>query len=89
MPLDAVERRLEEHPGIHEACVAALPDTIWGNRIAALVQTNAAVDRCAWIRDRFPPVWWPRRIVCVRTLPRTPLGKVDRNAARHLASRGD
>ncbi len=88
VPLDAVERALLEHPQIREACVVAVPDPVWGDRIAALlVLDRDAMDPLSWIRARLPPAWRPRRIVRLAELPRTALGKLDRDAARRLLSK--
>jgi O-succinylbenzoic acid--CoA ligase len=88
VPLDAVEARLRTHPAVLEACVIAVPDPIWGSRLAAVVAATAptgVVD--AWARVHLPPAWRPRCLVRVSRLPRTPLGKIDLEAARRLVLR--
>lgn len=78
---EEVERLLAPCPGIREAAVIGLPDPVWGDRVAALVVGDWAEEAIlAWCRDHIPGARRPRVVVKVSSLPRTPLGKLDRMA---------
>jgi long-chain acyl-CoA synthetase len=91
---EEVEGFLRSLPGIREAVVLGLPDDRWGERVcAAVVVEHAAADPDALreavdaaARDRLAPAKRPRSVHIVEALPRTPTGKIDREAARVLVS---
>jgi O-succinylbenzoic acid--CoA ligase len=90
-PLE-VERALRELPGIADACVFAVPDAVYGARIAAAVVPTASIAPAGIahaLRERLGPSRRPRLLCFVPALPRTRAGKVDRRrlateAAPHL-----
>lgn len=79
-----VERVLAEHSHVDEALVVGLPDDRWGNRVAAVVVTEGAVDADdlnAFCRDhhRLPDFKRPREYAFrAEPLPRTDTGTVER-----------
>jgi amino acid adenylation domain-containing protein len=83
-----VERALEEHPGVAEACVLAVPDTVLGHAILAIVvPRESTLDEralAAHCRVHLEEHMRPRRFEIVRELPRTQVGKLDRRAAADL-----
>ncbi len=81
-----VEDTLRAHPSVADACVVGLPDSEWGEVVAAaLVPAGVSVDvdaLDAWIRGRLAPAKRPRRWTVLRELPRNANGKLDRRSVR-------
>lgn len=80
-----IEALLERHPGIREAGVYGLPDREWGTRICAVfVPTNEPLTdaevraACALLAPFKRPKEWR----WAPTLPRTSLGKIQRQRLR-------
>lgn len=83
-----VESLLLACPGIADAGVTALPDPVWGDRLVALVAGTIAPDALLqWCREHLPSSRRPRRLHRVESLPRNPMGKLQRPALRELAQR--
>ncbi|WP_083966674.1 AMP-binding enzyme [Demequina globuliformis] len=84
----AVERALQDLPGVREAVVVGVPDPEWGERVVALVVAADPAPSLAHVRDALdlPRHALPRQVVPVVSLPRTPAGKIDRGAAREQAA---
>jgi len=77
-----VETKLEEHPAVDDAVVIGLPDPEWGEVVACLYSGTALPDELrAWLGERLPGHMIPREWRAVGAIPRTPLGKPDREAA--------
>lgn len=87
---DAVEAVLRRLPGVAEVAVAGLPDREWGQQVVAWVvpapeeATPTLDDLRAGARERLPAWAAPRQLRLVEALPRTPLGKVRRDALAGL-----
>jgi O-succinylbenzoic acid--CoA ligase len=85
-----VERALATAPGVAEACVVGLPDSVWGELVAAAVVASDPADPpppaalCTAARDLAGPHAVPRLIRIVAALPRSGPGKADRAAVRDL-----
>ena len=83
-----VEDALLRHPDITEAAVIAAPDTLRGHVVKAfIVSPRAANDAFtaeiqAFVRERLSQHEYPRQVVYVTDLPKTPAGKVSRKALR-------
>ncbi len=78
-----------ERAGAAAAVAVGVPDPEWGERVVALVEgdvDDAALEASLASLSRYER---PRRILAVARVPRTPGGKMDRAAARELASRED
>ena len=78
-----------ERAGAVAAAVVGVPDPEWGERVVALVEgpvDDAALESALAVLPRYER---PRSIVRVARIPRTPGGKMDRPAARALASEED
>ena len=57
----AVERLLAGHPAVRASRVFGLPDTEWGMRVVAEVETDVGVEVLeAWAAERIPPNVRPR-----------------------------
>lgn len=88
-PVD-VENALGQHPAVHECTVFGLPDDKWGETVQAAVQLRPGAqareaELIAFVRERLGPVQTPKRIHFHACLPRSPVGKVLKNAVRELA----
>ncbi len=95
----AVERVLAAQPGVLAACVAGVPDAVWGQAVAAVVvwadppgrgdraQMDGAADRLrAAVRAELGRAAVPRRIVTVAEIPLRGIGKPDRAAVARLVT---
>ena len=87
-----VERCLAEHPLVRECAVLALDDE---NRLKALVAFVALRDETEagerttqslqrFVKERLLPYKYPRRVVYMKSLPKTGTGKIDRQALKRL-----
>lgn len=91
--LDAVERAVREHPGLHEAVVVAAEDARWGQVPVVVVEVGDEATSSATletlrraVRERLGRAAAPARIVEVDRLPRLDSGKPDRVALARLAA---
>jgi len=78
-----VEAVLRQHPAVAAAAVVGLPDSEWGERVAALVEcypgmTVGAAELLAFTRQRLAGYKQPRQIGFAPTLPQTASGKIER-----------
>ena len=85
-----VEDALVKHPAVRECAVFGVPDDKWGERVEAALElaagANASEDEIiAFTKDLIGSVKAPKRIHISPDLPRSPIGKVLRNAARAWA----
>ncbi len=84
-----VERVLAAAPGVSEAAVFGVPDSLRGESVAAAVAGRVSLklpDLAAFCRARLAAHRLPRRILFLPELPRTLRGKVDLAALRKLAT---
>lgn len=84
-----VEAALHRHPAIAAACVFGVPDTRWGQRVAAAVVAAAGADLDLTALQRDLATWLapykrPRSVTVLDALPLLPNGKVDRRAVMAL-----
>ncbi|HTU01988.1 MAG TPA: AMP-binding protein, partial [Candidatus Sulfotelmatobacter sp.] len=82
-----VELALEGHPGVAEAAVVGVPDSLRGEAVKALViprsgEAPTPADLLQWCRQRLANYKVPRSIELVSELPRTVTGKVLKAALR-------
>ena len=83
----ALESRLMAHPDVAEAAVIAIADPKWQERPLAVVvaKPGRTVTREAlreFLAPSFPSWWLPDDVVFVDALPRTTVGKLQKNALR-------
>ncbi|HEU4560982.1 MAG TPA: acyl-CoA synthetase [Longimicrobium sp.] len=76
-----IEEVLRTHPAVAECAVVAVPDTEWGERVCAAVETRDGSpmtldDLLPWARERLAPYKLPRALQVVDALPRNAMGKV-------------
>ncbi|MBI2572044.1 MAG: AMP-binding protein [Candidatus Schekmanbacteria bacterium] len=90
-----IEEVLRAHPEVRDCAVVAMPDPVWGERVAAAIVAAPgarpdADELQAWSRERLAPYKVPSRLTLVDELPRNALGKVQKNrVARLLSGSGD
>ena len=85
---EEVEEVLKLHPQVRDAVAVAIPDTRFGEVVAAVVEPAAAQqpsedELVAHVRGRLAAYKAPRRVRFVASIGRSPSGKVD--YARHQA----
>lgn len=87
-----VERHLFELPGIRDAAVIGVPDSTWGETVAAVVVPEAGRPALDAVREalsaRLARYKLPRVLVTVPALPRNGSGKTDKPALRRWAHDG-
>lgn len=88
-PVD-VENALSSHPAVYESSVFGLPDPKWGEAVHAAVQFHRGMHAApealqAHVRALLGPVQTPKHIHIHASLPRSPVGKVLKNAVREAA----
>ncbi|WP_416482911.1 acyl-CoA synthetase [Streptomyces sp. CL12] len=89
---EEVEQALKAHPDVYDALVAGVPDAVWGNHVAAVVQLRAGAPRLSLselrthCRTRLAGYKIPRQLVLTDTIHRSPSGKADYRWAREVAT---
>lgn len=89
-----VEKMLERHPAIEQACVIALPDEIKGTKPVAFVvlkrgTTLSEQEIKQYALANAPAYQHPRRVWFMSELPLAGTNKVDRKALARLAAHGE
>ena len=91
---EEVEAVLKGHPDLFDAVVVGVPDTRWGERVAAVVQvrpghdTPGVDDIGAHCRQNLAGYKVPRDVVVVDQIVRSPSGKPDYRWAKAQAASG-
>jgi fatty-acyl-CoA synthase len=82
-----VEDVLADHPAVSAVAVIGVPDEKWGEAVKALavLRPGAQVDPAELIelvRERKGPVYAPKTVEFLESLPLTPVGKADKKVLR-------
>lgn len=88
-----VEQTVSQHPAVAECAVIGLPDNRRGNIVRAYVVLREGYEASDdWVKDiqefakkQAAPYKYPRSIVFIDALPRTPTGKIKHFALREKA----
>lgn len=90
-----VEDALLKHPAVSEAYVIGEPDTMWGETVHAFIvlrdgEASTSETLVDWCRTLIGGYKQPRRVTFVRSqdLPRTAMGKVQKQVLRTRARQG-
>jgi acyl-CoA synthetase (AMP-forming)/AMP-acid ligase II len=87
-----VERMLERHPAVAQACVVPIDDDIKGQKPVAFIVAKAGREPDAKDIKRFaiahaPAYQHPRFVWFVEQLPLSTTNKIDRTALRRVAAK--
>jgi len=87
---EEVEATLKSHPDIFDAAVVGVPDTRFGSRVVALLQsrdgkTLQSAELDSWCREQLAGYKCPRQWLLLEAVPRTPAGKPDYRTLKALA----
>ena len=81
-----VEETLYEHPAVLECAVIGIPDDFTGENIKAYIVLHKEFkgktteeEIIEWTKEKMAAYKYPRFIKFVRSIPKTPIGKIDRN----------
>ena len=101
----ALETSLLKHPSVLEAAVIGVPDEKWGERPLAVVvlasvgagvgavsnrtDTDLAITLKQHLGPEFPKFWIPDRFIVVDEIPKTSVGKFDKQALRKRLLRAE
>jgi 2-aminobenzoate-CoA ligase len=84
-----VENALLDHPYVEEAAVIGVPDDTRGQRIKAFVVADDGVrdprgrgELQGYVKAKIAPYKYPRELAFVQDIPKTDVGKIDRNALK-------
>ncbi|MEU6227957.1 acyl-CoA synthetase [Streptomyces sp. NPDC047042] len=92
---EEVEQALKSHPDVYDALVAGVPDTKWGNHVAAVVQLRKGAPQPSleevqsYCRTHLAGYKIPRQLVITETIRRSPSGKADYRWAQEVAVGAD
>jgi fatty-acyl-CoA synthase len=89
---EEVESAVKTHPGVYDAVVCGRPSERWGSEVVAIVQLvgghdfdeNAIISACESHLARYK---WPKAVLAVDRVVRSPAGKPDYRWAKELAAR--
>lgn len=87
---EEIERVLEQHPAVREACVLGVADRRWGERPVALLVARAGASRPSdaaldtWCRERLASFKVPERYIWRDSLSSGEMGKRSRRRLREM-----
>jgi fatty-acyl-CoA synthase len=82
-----IEDVLGQHPAVSACAVIGVPDEKWGEAVRALIVlrpggTVEAAELISLVRDKKGPVYAPKSVEFIDSLPLTPVGKADKKVLR-------
>lgn len=91
VPAAEVAAVLARHPGVADVAVLGRPDAEWGERVVAVVVAAGGTpptleELRALVHATAPAAYAPKELLLTERLPRTPLGKLNREALRSSVS---
>ena len=90
-----IEHILARHPAVHECAVVGLPDARWGEQVVAVVVLKSGMqadeaDLLEKVKTELARYKHPRRLIIQTELPKTALGKVQKDVLiRQITARAD
>ncbi len=81
-----IESAIALHPAVGEAAVAVVDQQLVAHWTAVPGASLSSAELRAWLAERLATAWVPSQLFQVPQLPRTPTGKLDRQAVRPLPS---
>ena len=89
-----VENVLVSHPNVIEAAVFGVPDSLYGETVAAVIVPDSSAtptsdELAEFCRQRLAPFEVPANIAVIGELPHTAKGSVDRRAVAQRFGNGD
>ena len=87
-----VEEIIRSIPGVEDVAVIGIPDTVWGEKIIAIVvpkNTSSVNDEeiIEYCHDHLSSFKKPEKVIFENNLPTNPLGKVLKNLLRDKYSK--
>ena len=85
---EAVEAALTSHADVSEVCVVGIDDHEWGQRVVAFIvptetsQTHSLAEWRDHVAESLPRFMAPRQVVLVDSIPRSALGKPQRQVLK-------
>lgn len=80
-----LESLLSQHPKIAEVAIIAVPDPVWGEAVTAAIvplddqQRPSLSELREFTKEKLPSYYAPIRIHFVKQMPKTALGKIQKN----------
>ena len=87
---DVVEAALANHPDVSDVCVVGVDDQEWGQRVVAFIvpaassATHSLTEWREFVAESLPRFMTPRQVVIINNIPRSALGKPQRQALREI-----
>lgn len=85
---EVVEAALANHPDVGDVCVVGVDDQEWGQRVVAFIVpkqssvTHTLTEWRGFVAESLPRYMAPRQVVITQRIPRSALGKPQRQALR-------
>jgi O-succinylbenzoic acid--CoA ligase len=87
-PLE-VEKEIQKHPSIIEACVFGLKDDVWGHSVCAALITKqnskiTLTELNSFLADKLSSYKLPKKIFITDEFPKTELGKIQKEKLKEM-----
>jgi len=89
-----VENAIRDHPSVQECAVIGLPDDKWGERVVAVVipRADQKIDKAELVthtKAKIGSVKAPKQVEVWQDLPRSRVGKVNKQTVRGMLLKGE